>query len=97
MTNAGEPLSEGSCLYRQVRFRVRQQQRQVIACHCRQCRRMSGRYFAVTPSDWRNVELTETVGLAAGAFDLEPNFELAVHIWTDEAVGYYRITDDLPR
>lgn len=39
-----------------------------------------------------------TVGydLAAGAFDSEPDFELAVHIWTGEASDYDRVADDLP-
>ncbi|MGP1256982.1 MAG: GFA family protein [Kiloniellales bacterium] len=39
----------------------------------------------------------QPLGIAAGAFDREPDFELAVHIWTDEAGNSYRVTDDLPR
>ena len=110
MVNADEFVYEGGCLRGQVRFRVRQPQKQVIACHCR---RMSGHYFAASASDWKNIEMTETAGLAryrsgdvsrrgfcnlcgsslffdhgpdqplgiaAGACDREPDFELAVHI-----------------
>ncbi|MGP1256981.1 MAG: GFA family protein [Kiloniellales bacterium] len=51
MANVDEFVYEGGCLCGQVRFRVRQPQKQVIACHCRQCRRMSGHYFAASASD----------------------------------------------
>jgi hypothetical protein len=120
----------GGCICGAVKFEVSDPQRQVIACHCRQCRRMSGHYFAASAASWSGLKLTESsglawfastttsrrgfcrlcgsslffdhgpddpVGIAAGAFDIEPGFELAAHIWVDEAGGYYRIADALPR
>jgi hypothetical protein len=122
-------LWDGGCLCGKVRFRVRAPQEQVIACHCRQCRRMSGHYFAASAASWSDLELTETAGLAwyqsaetsrrgfcrlcgsslffdhgpdeplgiaAGAFDEEPDFKLAAHIWVDEAGKYYELCDGLP-
>jgi hypothetical protein len=121
---------QGGCICGGVRFQVAAPHRQVIACHCRQCRRMSGHYLAASAARWSDLELTESsglawfasaptsrrgfckicgsslffdhgpdepVGIAAGAFDIEPGFELAVHIWVDEAGTYYQITDRLPR
>ncbi|MCB1438167.1 MAG: GFA family protein [Nitratireductor sp.] len=48
----------GSCLCGNVRFQVRGQLRGVIACHCNQCRKQSGHYFAATncPDDLLTVE-----------------------------------------
>ncbi|MGF1610122.1 MAG: GFA family protein [Kiloniellales bacterium] len=119
----------GGCLCGKVRFRVKAPQAQVIACHCRQCRRVSGHYFAASAAAWPDLELTaseglawyqsaatsrrgfcrlcgsslffdhgpdEPLGIAAGAFDEEPPFKLAVHIWVDEAGKYYELSDDLP-
>ena len=120
---------DGGCMCGQVRFRVKSPQEQVIACHCRQCRRMSGHYFAASAAAWPDVELIEAaglawypasgpsrrgfctncgsslffdhgpdepVGIAAGAFDEEPPFKLAVHIWVNEAGQYYELADGLP-
>jgi hypothetical protein len=38
----------GRCLCGAVRFRTRGQLREVIACHCSQCRRQTGLYYAAT-------------------------------------------------
>lgn len=38
----------GHCLCGAVRFRTRGQLREVIACHCSQCRRQTGLYYAAT-------------------------------------------------
>jgi hypothetical protein len=38
----------GGCLCGAVRYRVDGPLRPVVACHCRQCRRQSGHYYAAT-------------------------------------------------
>lgn len=38
----------GSCLCGQVSFTVEGPLREVLACHCTQCRKQSGHYFAAT-------------------------------------------------
>ncbi len=38
----------GHCLCGAVRFRTRGQLREVIACHCSQCRRQTGLFYAAT-------------------------------------------------
>jgi hypothetical protein len=42
------PLITGGCLCSRVRYEVRGQLRDVIACHCVQCRRTSGHFVAAT-------------------------------------------------
>jgi hypothetical protein len=42
------PLITGGCLCGQVRYEVRGKLRDVIACHCEQCRRTSGHFVAAT-------------------------------------------------
>ena len=54
----------GGCLCGAVRYRVNAPLMGVIACHCRQCRRMSGHVFAATAVPRENFELTEDSGLA---------------------------------
>jgi hypothetical protein len=118
---------DGGCLCGKVRFRVTGKLADVLACHCRQCRRMSGHYYAATAAPNDALQITESaglawyrsseasrrgfcrdcgsslffdhgpdepIGIAAGAFDADPPFRLAAHIYTDEAGGYYRIGDD---
>ena len=55
---------EGGCLCGAVRYRVTGNLAGVIACHCRQCRRMSGHVYAATAVKQQAFELTETSGLA---------------------------------
>jgi len=55
---------EGGCLCGKVRFRVRGPLADVLACHCRQCRRMSGHYYAATAAPHEALEITESAGLA---------------------------------
>lgn len=40
--------NEGSCLCGAVRFRARGQLREVVFCHCSQCRKQTGLYYAAT-------------------------------------------------
>lgn len=55
---------EGGCNCGAVRYRVRALNPAILACHCRQCRRMSGHIFAATAAGRDDFELTETSGLA---------------------------------
>ncbi|MCB1383685.1 MAG: GFA family protein [Notoacmeibacter sp.] len=43
-----EDVSTGSCLCGAVRFRTRGTLRGVIYCHCSQCRKQSGHFYAAT-------------------------------------------------
>jgi len=48
----------GGCLCGAVRYHVDGPMRPVIACHCHQCRKQSGHYFAATQAAHANVEIT---------------------------------------
>lgn len=54
---------EGSCLCGQVRFRADPPLRQVIACHCTQCRKVSGHFWAASAVPLDRFHLTEDAGL----------------------------------
>lgn len=43
-----ETVHTGSCLCGGVRYEVRARLRDVVACHCSQCRKTSGHYVAMT-------------------------------------------------
>ncbi|CAK7259069.1 MULTISPECIES: GFA family protein [unclassified Shinella] len=53
----------GHCLCGAVRFRTKGPLREVIACHCSQCRRQTGHFYAATnvPDDALTVEGGENV------------------------------------
>lgn len=44
-------VHEGGCLCGAVRYRVRGKLRDVVFCHCSQCRRQTGLYYAATSAD----------------------------------------------
>jgi hypothetical protein len=48
MTDQTSALHTGHCLCGAVRFTARGKLRGVVYCHCSQCRRQSGHYFAAT-------------------------------------------------
>lgn len=48
MSEDPERTRSGGCLCGAVRYRIDGPVRPVIACHCRQCRRQSGHYYAAT-------------------------------------------------
>jgi len=48
----------GRCNCGAVRFRTRGALREVVACHCSQCRRQSGLYFAATNVADDNIEIS---------------------------------------
>lgn len=60
----GNGIFTGGCLCGRVRFRVTGPLADVIACHCRQCRRMSGHFCAATAAPRDAFEITEAAGLA---------------------------------
>ena len=45
----------GSCLCGALRYTVDQPLGPVTACHCTQCRKISGHYVAAAPANWENV------------------------------------------
>ncbi len=58
-----EPSATGSCLCGAVRFKTRGALRPVIYCHCPQCRKQSGHFFAATsvPDDCLTVDGADAV------------------------------------
>lgn len=59
-----EGVHEGGCLCGKVRYRITAPLADILVCHCRQCRRMSGHLFAATAAPREGFELTEDAGLA---------------------------------
>lgn len=55
--------ASGGCLCGAVRYRVTGPLRQVVACHCEQCRRSSGHYVAATAVRTSDLELLHDRGL----------------------------------
>ena len=58
-----EEVWVGGCICGKVRYRVTGSLADVLACHCRQCRRMSGHYYAATAAPHEALEITESAGL----------------------------------
>lgn len=52
-----EDVRHGSCLCGRVRYRVNGPMRGVIACHCTQCRKQSGHFYAATDAPEHAVEI----------------------------------------
>ena len=52
----------GGCLCRAVRYEVHGPLRDIIACHCMQCRRTSGHFVAATATRPENLVITEDGG-----------------------------------
>ena len=53
----------GSCLCGDVTFEISGPLREVIACHCSQCRKTSGHYWAATQTENVHLILTSDVGI----------------------------------
>jgi hypothetical protein len=53
------PRAAGGCLCGRVRYRVTGPLRQVVNCHCSQCRRTHGHFAAYTNADKHHVEIIE--------------------------------------
>lgn len=52
----------GHCLCGAVSFRVTGRLREVVGCHCSQCRRQTGLYFAATDAHDADFELSDPQG-----------------------------------
>lgn len=55
MSTAG--TREGGCLCGEVRYRVTGPMRDIIGCHCSQCRRTTGHYLPATATRLRHFKL----------------------------------------
>ncbi len=53
----------GSCLCGSVRYRVTGPMRQVVGCHCRQCRKQTGHYLPASGTRMKYFEMVEDRGL----------------------------------
>lgn len=53
----------GGCLCGAVRYEVRGPLRDVVACHCTQCRRMTGHFLAATAARDSDLKVTQATGL----------------------------------
>ena len=51
------PIRTGSCLCGSVRYEVRGPMRDVVACHCTQCRKATGHYVAATNANLDDLEM----------------------------------------
>lgn len=52
-----DAISKGACLCGAVRFTTTGQLRGVVYCHCGQCRKQSGHFYAATSVDDRQLEV----------------------------------------
>lgn len=64
-------ISSGGCLCGGVRYRIDGPLRDVIACHCTQCRKQSGHYFAATNAPDENLHVEDSQELLRW-FDSSP-------------------------
>jgi hypothetical protein len=55
--------TSGGCLCGAVRYEVRGPLREVLACHCQECRRWSGHFWAATAASKGDLALLEDRGL----------------------------------
>ena len=70
-TRDDEVTATGGCLCGAVKYVIRGPLRDVIACHCTQCRRITGHHYAATATKRRYFSLIEQAGLrwyASSAF-----------------------------
>ena len=58
-----EASVSGGCLCGQVRFTVQGPLREVLLCHCSQCRKMSGHFWAASSAPRECVDIYKDTGL----------------------------------
>jgi hypothetical protein len=58
-----EEIHEGSCMCGAVRYEVKGPLREVIGCHCTQCRKQTGHYMAATAADLKRFRIIKDEGL----------------------------------
>jgi hypothetical protein len=51
-------MAGGGCLCGKVRYMTEAPLRDIVYCHCDQCRRQTGLYYAATAVPWGSVQLT---------------------------------------
>jgi len=56
-------MRTGSCLCGAVRYEVHGPLRDVVACHCEQCRKQTGTYMSATAAKDTDLRITEDRGL----------------------------------
>lgn len=56
-------MYKGSCLCGDVSYELSGELREPVACHCSQCRKTSGHYWAATQVAKKDFALTESKGL----------------------------------
>jgi hypothetical protein len=57
---AEHPVRTGGCICGGVRYRITGPIKQVVACHCRECRRQTGHFMASSDVWNEHLELTES-------------------------------------
>ncbi|MCH2077841.1 MAG: GFA family protein [Rhodobacteraceae bacterium] len=67
-------MYEGGCLWGAMRYRVEGELRPVIACHCQQCRRTSGKYVTATSCVRNAIETTGDVSWYKSSDDARRGF-----------------------
>jgi len=56
-------VKTGSCLCGAVQYETRGELRPVVACHCSQCRKLTGHHMAATASLLKDFSITKNDGL----------------------------------
>jgi len=100
----------GACLCGGVSFKTHGKLREVVACHCSQCRKQTGLYYAATNVAIGDLVIetcgsalfwaadgAEEISIMAGLFNQPTGFEIAYHIYCADKGDYYEITDGLPQ
>jgi hypothetical protein len=83
----------GGCLCGAVRYEVRGPLRDVLVCHCVECRRWSGHLFAATAARREDV-----LSIATGSLDPPTGLGTAAHVYVRQAADYCALpADGLPR
>ncbi|SLN53086.1 hypothetical protein ROA7450_02706 [Roseovarius albus] len=102
-------MRDGMCLCGAVTFEVSGRQADPRACHCKQCCRQTGHYFAAVRAKDTSVRFTTDEGLiwredesdhiriALGALEGTGNLYLDRRIHVENNGDYYKIADTLPQ
>jgi hypothetical protein len=90
-------MHRGSCLCGEVRFTVASALPAPDACHCHQCRKQSGHFWASTDVLKSDLRARDKIAIAMGAFDDPTQTHLAHHIFVADKGDYYDIADGLPQ
>lgn len=56
------PNCKGSCLCGDIRYETSGEIRNVVACHCNQCRKQSGHFYAATAADDDQLTVFDPMG-----------------------------------